>query len=162
MLNKELLMTLTPTEEKGIFLLTVGSWTDKYRENHFGYVASEGGALSSALDYFVEGTNSERFDHLPSSVYHSFTVTRLAFPDNHKPNRTETRVYMHIKYSDGSIESGTFYFDLNKLASSVFDGSANKFSGIRKDSGKTLRIYLGPSETPPHISKRFLKRGSLC
>ena len=157
MLNKELLLSLTPTNEEGIFLLTVGR---NSAGSFYGYDKGvRFGDLVPKSSHEVKGTNGETFSSDILRLRESTkNVVYITFYSAHLPGSADTNVYLHIKYPNGRIFTGSFYFPLNR-DTAVFTATEDVFIGL-EDS--TLRIYLGPSPTPPHTSRRYLRRDSLC
>ena len=140
MLNKELLLSLTPTSDEGIFLITVVYW-EEYRESYEGIDISAGkGNITALGEPIVKGTSGEAFKIGGIRLYHKATITALGFMETHFPNMSDTTVYAHIKYSDNSIETLEYYFDLNEKVYSTWDPSAQEGSKLGGEIGNTIRV----------------------
>ena len=152
MLNKELWIVSTSQGTEGLFELTLTSWEDKFRVTNTGVDLTNGyGNVKPLGKAIVKGTYNETFSIEGLCFYYHATATTLGFDCIHEPNISDTTVFVHIKHTDGSIETLEYYFDLNQQIYSTYDPSAEQ--GKKLQAGTTIRVYIGPSPTPPHTYK---------
>ena len=144
MLNKELHATLTPTDEEGIFYVT---FEKDPSSSYMGYeeAVKVGDFRSNSGRFIIKGTNSEVFEGKPTMLTTSSAQNRtfLRMRSVHTPNISDTTVFLHIKFPNGTIKSCSFYFGIN------FSG-ASPIEAQEWEPVVNQRIYLGPSEIPPN------------
>ena len=156
MLNKEMLLAGGQQKNDGIWEITVGAW-DNFCGKCIAANREDSGkmvCLDKQNPDLIFGTNNEYFEHQNYFILRSTFVGMLndylGFPKVHKPNLSDTTIYIHLKKGSDVI-SKSAYMDLNRSnTEEIYPSTPTLFN--EEDIGKTYRIYMGPLATPPPVA----------